>query len=233
VAGVISANWEELVSTGAGVGASADATVDEDSAGGDARDVGEQDTTTTSRPTANDVTDGDVFEVLSNQRRRYALHYLMQSPDEPVEMGDLSTQVAAWEIGVDPEEVTYDQRKSVHTSLYQYHAPKLDDTGMVEYDSRRGIVELTDEGSEIDLYLEAVRGREMPWASYFAILSTFAVALTSAAWLDVPPIGGFPEYTVAGVTTGAFLVSSLVFAYDSRTTMRLGSDGAPPEVTRE
>jgi hypothetical protein len=221
------------VSTGAGVGASADATVDENSAGDDARDVGVQGTTTTAGPTANDVTDGDVFEVLSNQRRRYALHYLMQHADEPVEMGDLSTQVAAWETGVDPEEVTYDQRKSVHTSLYQYHAPKLDDTGLVEYDSRRGIVELTDEGSDIDLYLEAVRGKEMPWASYFAILSAFAVALVSAAWLDVPPIGGFPEYTVAGVTTGAFLVSSLVFAYDSRTAMRLGSDGPPPEVTDE
>jgi hypothetical protein len=185
------------------------------------------------RASAGGISDGDVFEVLSNQRRRYALHYLKQHADGPVEMGDLSTRVAAWEAGIDPVEVTYDQRKSVHTSLYQYHAPKLEETGLVEYDSRAGVVELTDAGADVDLYLEAVRGRELPWASYFVLLSLFSTALVSAAWLSVPPFGELPALAGGGFVAAAFLVSSLVFAYDSRTAMRVGSAGPPPEVIDE
>ena len=223
------------MSTGTRVGEPADAAADESRGSDRAEDVGEQDTTASLEPGAkNDrITDGEVFEVLSNQRRRYALHYLMQHADEPVEMGDLSTQVAAWEADVDPQAVTYDQRKSVHTSLYQYHAPKLDDTGLVEYDSRRGVVELTTAGSELDLYLEAVRGREIPWASYFLLLSAVATALVSAAWLDVPVFADLPAFAYAGFVSAAFLVSSMVFAYDNRTSMRLGSTGPPPGVTEE
>jgi hypothetical protein len=192
-------------------------------------DVGELNTT----DTHDELTEGDVFEVLSNERRRYAIHYLMQHPDEQVEMGDLSTQVAAWEAGIDPEAVTYDQRKSVHTSLYQYHAPKLADTGLVDYDSRGGVVELTEDGEDLDLYLEAVRGREIPWASYFVLLSAFGTALVGAAWLGVPGLAGLPAYAPAGFVVAAFLASSVVFAYDSRTAMRFGSTGPPPGVPEE
>jgi hypothetical protein len=193
----------------------------------------EQSTTTGSRETPGTddrITDADVFEVLSNRRRRYALHYLMQHPDDPVEMGDLSTQVAAWEEGIDPEAVTYDQRKSVHTSLYQYHAPKLDETGLIEYDSRGGVLELTDAGSDIDLYLEAVRGREIPWASYFVLLSVLSAAFVGAAALPIPPLAGVSTAACAGAVVAVFLVSSLVFAYDNRTAMRFGSAGPPPGV---
>ncbi|WP_380679434.1 DUF7344 domain-containing protein [Salinigranum sp. GCM10025319] len=223
------------MSTGTSVGGNPDVTTDGTQGGNQSGDVDEQHTTTTAEQLTGEekITDGDVFEVLSNERRRYALHYLMQHPDDPVEMGDLSTQVAAWEVGVDPAEVTYDQRKSVHTSLYQYHAPKLDETGIVEYDSRGGVVELTAEGSDLDLYLEAVRGREIPWASYFLLLSVFATGLVSAAWLDAPLISGLPDAACAGFIVAMFLVSSLVFAYDNRTAMRLGSTGAPPEVSEE
>jgi len=198
-------------------------------------DVGGVDTTDSrnTTATADRITDADVFEVLSNERRRYALHYLMQRPDEPVDMGDLSTQVAAWEKGVDPQAVTYDQRKSVHTSLYQYHAPKLDETGLVEYDSRGGVVELTDAGSDVDLYLEAVRGREIPWASYFVLLSGFSALFVGAMALPVPPLGTLSTAAGAGFVVAVFLVSSLVFAYDSRTAMRFGSTGPPPGVDSE
>lgn len=198
-------------------------------------DVGDSNTTRDTRTdtVSNQIDDSDVFEVLSNQRRRYALHYLMQRPDESVEMGELSTQVAAWEHGVDPQTVTYDQRKSVHTSLYQYHAPKLDETGLVEYDSRGGVVELTDSAADLDLYLEAVRGREIPWASYFVLLSMFATAVVGATWLGAPPFAGLSGYVSAGVVVAAFLVSSLVFAYDSRTAMRFGSAGPPPGVSEQ
>jgi hypothetical protein len=172
---------------------------------------------------------GTACEVLGNRRRRYALHYLKQQDDGAAEMGDISTRVAAWEHGIEPEAVSYDERKTVHTSLYQHHAPKLAETGLVEYDSRSGRVELTEAGAEVDLYLEAVAGREVPWSSYFLGLSGAATLASLAAWQGAVP-GPIPEAACGVAVAVAFLVSSLVFVYDNRRAMRLGSDGPPPEV---
>ena len=180
-----------------------------------------------------EISNDDLFEVLSNRRRRYTLHYLKQRADEPVEMGDLSTQIAAWETDTPPEELAYDERKRVHTSLYQYHAPKLDDAGIVEYDSQRGVVELTEAGSDLDLYLEAVSGRDIPWATYHLLLSGFAVSLMGAVYLDVPPTTLAPDATWGLFVAVAFLVSSAVFVYDNRFSMRLGSAGPPPGTEDE
>jgi hypothetical protein len=170
--------------------------------------------------------------MLGNRRRRYALHCLKQQDDGVVEMGDLSTQVAAWERGIEPEEVSYDERKTVHTSLYQHHAPKLDESGLVEYDSRSGRVELTEAGADVDLYLEAVGGRDVPWSSYLLGLSTVGLLVTLATLIDAVPASVPPA--APGVAVGvAFLVSSAVFVYDNRRRMRLGCEGPPPEARSE
>ncbi|MFC6941170.1 hypothetical protein ACFQE8_14540 [Salinirubellus sp. GCM10025818] len=176
------------------------------------------------------ISNDELFDVLSNRRRRYTLHYLKQNGDEPVEMGDLSTKVAAWELGIEPEALAYDERKRVHTSLYQYHAPKLDDAGIVNYDSQRGTIELTRAGADLDLYLEAVAGREIPWSTYLLLLSVFGASLMGAVWLDVPPLTAIPDATWGLFVAVAFLASSAVFVYDNRYSMRLGGEGPPPEA---
>jgi hypothetical protein len=176
------------------------------------------------------ISNDELFDVLSNRRRRYTLHYLKQNGDDPIEMGDLSTQVAAWELETSPEALGYDERKRVHTSLYQYHAPKLDDAGIVEYDSRRGELELTEAGSDLDLYLEAVSGQDIPWATYHLLLSGVAVSLMSAVYLDVHPLTLLPDVTWGLFVAVGFLASSVVFVYDNRYAMRLGGEGPPPEL---
>jgi hypothetical protein len=89
----------------------------------------------------------DLFEALDNRRRRYTLHYLQRHEgEEPVDVSEISTQVAAWELDTDPGKIGYSDRKNVHTALYQFHAPKLDDLGLVDYDKRCGTAELTDAG---------------------------------------------------------------------------------------
>jgi DNA-binding transcriptional ArsR family regulator len=180
-----------------------------------------------------EISNDELFDVLSNRRRRFTLHYLKQHEDEAVEMGDRSTRVAAWETDTPPEELAYDERKRVHTSLYQYHAPKLDEAGIVEYDSQRGVVELTEAGADLDLYLEAVAGREIPWATYHLLLGGFGVSLMSAVTLGIPPTGMVPEGTWGLFVAVAFLVSSAVFVYDNRVSMRLGSEGQPPEIDED
>jgi hypothetical protein len=172
---------------------------------------------------------GTACEMLGNRRRRYALHCLKQQDDGVVEMSDLSTQVAAWERGVDPEQVSYDERKSVHTSLYQHHAPKLDESGLVEYDSRSGVVELTEAGTEVDLYLEAVSGRDLPWPSYLLGVSGAGLLVTLAAFLGAVPASVPPAAPGVAVAVAVF-VSAAVAVYDNRRRMRLGCDGPPPEL---
>jgi hypothetical protein len=176
------------------------------------------------------VEHGDLYDALSNRRRRFAIHYLKQRPGERVGMGDLSTQVAAWEHGVDPEELSYDQRKTVHTALYQHHAPKLDETGLVDYDAARGEVELTAAGRDVDLYLEAVRGRDITWSTYFAGASGLAMSLVLATRAGVWPVAAVPDDVLCGFLAAGFLVSAVTFAYSTRQR-RLGRDRAPPEAT--
>ncbi len=173
----------------------------------------------------------DVFEVLSNRRRRYALHHLKQlDSTEPVDLSLVSTQVAAWELGSDPQSLSYDDRKNVHTSLYQFHAPKMDEMGLIHYDKRGGTVELTEYGREIDVYLETVSGRQIPWSIYFFLLSLGATVLATAVWLDLAPFSLFSDVAWTEFIAISFLFSSSVFAYYNRYSMRVGNDGPPPEV---
>jgi DNA-binding transcriptional ArsR family regulator len=177
-----------------------------------------------------DLSHGELFDLLANRRRRFALHYLKREAG-PVEMGELSSHVAAWERGVAPEQVSYDERKTVHTSLYQHHAPRLDDAGLVEYDARRGEVRLTERGADMDVYLDAVRGRTVSWATYFVGLAGLAVALTAGVWLGAVPTGLLDAAGLGAVVSAVLVVSATAFAYDAHAS-RLGSDGPPPEAER-
>jgi hypothetical protein len=84
-----------------------------------------------------------VFDILKNRRRRQVLRYLM-AIDDAASIGDLAEQLAAWENDVPKGDITYKQRKRVYISLHQTHLPKLDDARVVDYDSRSGMVSLTD-----------------------------------------------------------------------------------------
>lgn len=173
----------------------------------------------------------DVFEALSNRRRRYALHHLKQlDTDEPVDLSDISTQVAAWELGSDPQNISYDDRKNVHTSLYQFHAPKMDDLGLINYDKRGGTVELTEYGQELDVYLETVNARQIPWSVYFLILSLGATLLVTLVWADFYPLSLVSDVAWAEFIAIMFLFSSVAFVYHNRYYMRVGREGPPPEV---
>lgn len=50
--------------------------------------------------------------------------------------------------------------RQVRTELHHVHLPKLADVGLIEYDGRSGNVMLTDEVSEVQPLLEAIRNLE-------------------------------------------------------------------------
>ena len=172
---------------------------------------------------------GEVFEVLRNQRRRYVLQYLKQD-SRPVELGDLAQQVAAWEYETVPEEVTPEQRKRVYTTLQQTHLPKMDEAGILEFDSDAGIIRVTDRTGEISIYLEIVPGHEFAWRELYLSLGAISCALVAALWLDIYPLTLLSDLAWAGILAATFTLTAAIHIYYERN-MRLGHGDQPPELS--
>jgi hypothetical protein len=127
----------------------------------------------------------DVYEVLSNRRRRYLWRALRREGVE-LELSEASRRIAAWENGVDVEDVEYDQRKSVYNSLHQFHCPKMADAGLIEFDRRAARV-APREGSNPVIELEPDRRRVRATVLGSVGLSTL---VTVGAWrLGLPVFG--------------------------------------------
>lgn len=171
----------------------------------------------------------ELFHVLRNRRRRYAIHHLKRA-DEPVDVGELATQVAAWENDVAPDAVTSRQRRRVYNALQQTHVPELDDVGLVETDRRD--VELTDRAADLDVYLELVDGRDIPWSEYYLGIGALGAAVTAVTALDVGPFVGVPDVGAAVFLSVAVLVSACANLYYQHGT-QLGEQERPPELRGE
>jgi DNA-binding transcriptional ArsR family regulator len=174
-----------------------------------------------------------IFSMLSNQRRRHVLHYLKRNTG-PATIRDLAEQIAAWENGIDIQELSYKQRKRVYTSLHQTHLPKLDDCGIVEYNRDRGVVTLTDRVSELNVYLEVVPKNDIPWSDYYLGLAGVALALVTVAWLDIAPFTLLPDIAYAALVAVVLGVSAGFHAVNSRRNLLGGTDqpadAGPPTV---
>jgi len=171
----------------------------------------------------------ETFEMLSNRRRRYIIHYL-QDTESTVTLSDLAEQVAAWENETDIAAISANERKTVYTSLQQFHLPKMDETGVVEFDDRAGEVELTDAAEGLDLYLEVVDEYDIPWSLYYIGFSALGTLLVTLSWLEIGPFGAIPY-----VGWTVFLLSSLLVSsashYALTRRMQLGEGETPPEVS--
>lgn len=185
----------------------------------------------TDQPEPNEasVSRDEAFEMLSNRRRRFILHYL-QDTDDSVPLSDLAEQVAAWENETEIDHISASERKTVYTSLQQFHLPKMDETGIVEFDRRAGEIRLTDAAQGLDIYLEVVDQYDIPWSFYYIGFSAIGTVLVTLSWLDVAPFSSVPYVGWTVFLLAALLVSSLSHYALSRR-MRLGSGGAPPEVS--
>ncbi len=174
----------------------------------------------------------ELFDIMSNSRRRAVFHYLKQGDGTAVEVSRLSRELAAWECGVEPEQVSYDDRHSIHTSLRQFHLPKMEDGGIVEFNDQGTRVTLTDEADRTDIYVEAVSEDEVRWSTYFVSLSAVLALTTGAAILGIQPPTALSVQGWVILESIAFAVSSLVF-WSSQQDDLLGSEGVPPLFSEE
>ncbi len=176
----------------------------------------------------NGVTEDDLFSLLSNQRRRFAVH-LLKHEKQPVEIGTMATKIAAWENNISEAEVTGNDRKRVYTALQQSHLPAMDDAGIVSFNKARGVVEPKPALEDVELYLDIVKGNDIPWSEYYLGLAAVGLAVMAAAWVNVWPFALLPD-----IAWGVFVVTALMFsAVGHKLYMRgrrIGAADNPPEV---
>ncbi|NIB98520.1 hypothetical protein [Halobacterium sp. R2-5] len=147
--------------------------------------------------TPESLTQDTVYDLLSNARRRFVLSYL-RDRSEPIELSELSREVAAWENDTPVEDLTSQQIKRVYVSLYQTHIPKLDESGLVDYDSDSGDVELTENVDVLDTYLPEREQQETPWQLVYASIAA-AGLLVYGAILLFPATFAFVPMTALNV----------------------------------
>lgn len=155
------------------------------------------------------------FDILSNRRRRYALHYLSKEVDG-VTLQSLAERIAAWENDLDPDELSKKQRKRVYVSLYQTHIPKLQDAGIVEYDEETGLITLTSRADAVTIYLEADKDRSDTWYVYYLALVVISALVFGASVLEFSVFAALsPTLVGLGIILafGALTVSYFVLHY--------------------
>jgi hypothetical protein len=155
--------------------------------------------TTEPRLEIDDLSEDDVFEMLSNRRRRFVIHAL-NCVEEPVDVSELSRHVTVWERGVDPETIDYDGRWNVQTTLTRTHRPKLDEHDVVKYDDETKVVEPTPVLDDLDV----LRGREIPWSLYYLGLGALVGALMLAVTVETPLLTALDGTAVAVFAVTAF-----------------------------
>ena len=170
----------------------------------------------------------ELFHLLRNQRRRFALHHLKRR--ESVDVGDLATQVAAWENEVPVDQVSSKQRRRVYNALQQPHVPELEKTGVVNIERRE--VTLTERSEELDIYLEVVDGPDIPWSEYYLALAGVSLAVLIAVALRIEPLAAVPGAAAGIFVTVAFLVSAAANYYYQHESL-LGGHERPPELRGE
>jgi len=172
---------------------------------------------------AGPVPRDDVFDVLSNARRRCALHYMKQNEDRRVELRELVDHVAAWENDTSVENLESSDRKCVYTALRQSHLPRMEKAGIVEYDNMRGDVKLTSDARQVEIYLERVPRNDISWSGYYLGLSAVSLALVTVTWTGIFPFSELSGLGLSALLACVFVASAAVHTYQSRKN-RIGSD---------
>lgn len=173
---------------------------------------------------------GTTFELLTNDRRRYATYYLLTREEGgPFTIGEMADQIAAWEYGTTVSEVSPRERKLVYNSLQQSHLPKLAEFGIVEYDADRGTVEITEQGHLLEGFLYAGESDGWVWRYVYLGIGTLGLVVGFGLALDISPVTGLSPVGWLLLFSATLCVCSVLHVYHARLRPRLGNK--PPSVS--
>lgn len=90
----------------------------------------------------------DLFDSLSDRRRRYLLYHALSTDENVLDLDDAVAAVERYENATTPPDVHLDAER-IRIALHHAHLPRLDADGYLDYDPGAGTVELADR-SETD-----------------------------------------------------------------------------------
>lgn len=102
-----------------------------------------------------------IFDLLSEERRRYTLYYLDQQTG-PVSVDEVVTQVAEWQSEPGSVSIPEDTFDRIEINLRHVDLPKASKATYVQYDPDAGTVELTGPPPEFDAIISVAKVIERP-----------------------------------------------------------------------
>lgn len=162
----------------------------------------------------------EVFTALSNQRRRFVISYLLHR-DEPVDINELSRQIAALENNVPVRNVTNKQRVRVYTALHQNHLPKLEEMNIINCSRPWNAITLTEHGSGLKSYLNPDSGDFDLMLAVEIGVTILGALLISLAWFEIPPFFLLSDLTYAASIVAAMMIVTVSRICRARTGSEL------------
>lgn len=157
---------------------------------------------------------GEIFELLKNERRRRVIQYLKTRDDRTASLSRLATHIAALENDVDETQVSSDERRRVYISLYQLHLPKLENYGVVEFHQDSGSVTLEETG-RIDHYLDP--GAPQNDVRFELVVALLVGLIVTMGLLELGPFGRVPSNVWTMLSTGVLIGIAIYRYYTSST----------------
>lgn len=161
---------------------------------------------TLDEPESTDLAEEDIHDVLRNRRRRLVIDTLHELGG-PVSVRDLSERIGAAESNQDPP--PRNVKQSVYVSLLQTHLPKLDELGIIEYESNGKTVQVADGMADVSVYLETVPKYGLSWSEFYTAVSILGLLTVFGAELGTPIISAIPTTTWAYGFFGLIVISGV------------------------
>lgn len=149
----------------------------------------------------------EIHDILRNDRRRRVLKSLREH-DGPLSVRELSERLATAETGEDP--APRNVRQSVYVSLHQTHLPKLEELGVIDYDTETKEVALAEAIDDVTVYMEVVPRNDLSWAEYYLGLGILGLLLVVAHSMGVPTVSAI-DVRLWAVAVLVTLVVSAVY----------------------
>lgn len=102
-----------------------------------------------------------IFEVLSEERRRYALYYL-ERRETAIPVHELIEQVAEWEADRPAGRIPDEKFERIEMEFYHRELPKTTDLKYIQYNPDDGLIELTGLPPEVNAIISIARVIERP-----------------------------------------------------------------------
>lgn len=149
----------------------------------------------------------EIFDLLSNSRRRYVISYLLDNP-EGTTLQELARAIAAEENDCAIDDVTKKQQKRVYVSLHQTHVRRLSEVGVIDRDDDRLLA--GPRASELAPYFGQPEAKR-PWHWYYLVVVLAGGVAFALAALDVVVFAAIDTAIVSAAVLLA--VAALTGAY--------------------